>query len=439
MERYESKRIKNGGRNLDGILKQFWIDLDSYEEIYKDIHRNPELGTYESRTSEIARKHIERIGFEITSRIGGHGVIGVFRNGPGRSVMLRADMDALPIRERTGLAYASQSIFKDTDGTERPVMHACGHDMHVTTLMATVELLVNARQAWSGTLTCIFQPNEENGAGAKAMVDDGLTKYAPKPDIVLAQHVDHRRNGNIAIRSGPCESAADSFLVTVFGKGGHGSKPENCIDPIVMACHMIVRLQTIVSRLVAPQDEVVLTCGSFHGGDAHNVIPDTVKFRVNLRTYSDTVRAKALKAIRDIINAEAMAVSAPKEPLIDRTHEYPLASNDPHCTEQLRALFVAHFGPSHVEEMEKLAGSEDFPNLALAYGAPYVIWFWGATAVDNYDKAEAEGTLSSLPQIHSAEFAPSVRPTLETGLRAMSLAALSYLIPQSSGDGAGEH
>lgn len=306
-------------------------------------------------------------------------------------------------------------------------MHACGHNMHVTALMATATLLVKAKEKWSGTLTCIFQPNEENGAGAMAMVRDGLYQHASKPDIVLAQHVDHRRNGNVAIRSGPCESATDSFLVTIFGKEGHGSKPEICIDPIVTACHVVVRLQSIVSRLVAPQDQVVLTCGSFHGGDAHNVIPDCAIFKINVRTYNVTVREKVLKAIKDIIHAECSAVGAPREPTIMRTHEYPLTSNDPKLTEELRDLFIKHLGESHVEEMENLAGSEDFPNLALPHGTPYVIWFWGATAVKRYDKAVEDDALDKLPLIHSPEFAPSIRPTLETGLRALSLAALNYL------------
>ncbi|KAI9642414.1 hypothetical protein NHQ30_009219 [Ciborinia camelliae] len=241
---------------------------------------------------------------------------------------------------------------------------------------------------------------------------------------------DHRRNGNIAIRSGPCESAADSFLVTVFEKGGHGSKPESCIDPIVMGCHIVVRLQSIVSRLVAPQDEVVITCGSFHGGDAHNVITDYAKFKMNVRTYNDKVREKVLKSIKNIIYAECSAVGAPREPIIERTHEYPLTSNDPRLTEELRTLFVKRFGGSHIEEMEKLeklAGSEDFPNLALPHNSPYVIWFWDATAVEKYDKYVKDDALDELPQIHSPDFAPSIRPTLEIGIRAFSLAALSSL------------
>ncbi|KAI0185543.1 hypothetical protein EV127DRAFT_463837 [Xylaria flabelliformis] len=413
--------------SLGDITTKHWPELGPFEEIYKDIHSHPELGTHESRTAKIASEHLKTLGFEVASNIGGYGVVGIFKNGPGRTLMLRADMDALPLHENTGLSYASRVVFKDSEGIEKPVMHACGHDMHVTVLMAVASLLVDAVGSWSGTLTCVFQPNEENGAGAMAMVKDGLYNFAPKPDIVLAQHVDHRRNGNVAIRSGPCQSAADSFLVTVFGKGGHGSKPESCIDPIIMGCHIVVRLQSIVSRSVAPQDEVVLTCGSFHGGDAHNVIPDFVKFKINVRTYDERVRAKVLKAIKDIIHAECSAVGAPKDALIERTHEYPLTSNDPKLTQELRELFIDYLGESHVEETEKLAGSEDFPNLALPHNTPYVIWFWGATDVNKYDKAVEEGNLDSLPRVHSAEFCPSIRPTLEVGVRALSLAALLYL------------
>lgn len=423
-----AKTSREGKPDLNAIIEAHCPDLRSFEEIYIDIHQHPELGTYEKRTSEIVSKHLKSLGFEVYEKIGGHGVVGCFANGSGRSLMLRADMDALPIREKTGLPYASKVIFKDPEGNEKPVMHACGHDMHVTALMAAASLLIKARESWSGTLTCIFQPNEENGAGAMAMVKDGLYNHAPKPDLVLAQHVDHRRNGNIALRSGPCLTAADSFLVTIHGKGGHGSRPERCIDPIVMGCHVIVRLQSIVSRLVAPQDEVVLTCGSFHGGDAHNIIPDFVEFKINVRTYNTKVREKVLKAIKDIIHAECLAAGAPREPTIERTHDYPLTSNDPKLTEELRALFIEYFGESHVEEMERLAASEDFANLALPHKAPYVMWFWGATAVEKYDEAVEGDSVNQLPSIHSAEFAPTIRPTLETGVRALSVASLNYLM-----------
>lgn len=425
-------QIKNrhnfGKHDLNSIVKDHFPELDHFVNVYKDIHQNPELGEHESRTAAIASKHLKDLGFKVIEKIGGHGAVGLLSNGSGPTVLLRADMDALPIRENTGLPYASTTYFTDSDGKTTPVMHACGHDMNVTNLMATATLLRDAMSAWSGTLICLFQPNEENGAGAMAMINDGLYSHIPKADTILAQHCDHRRSGNIAVRSGPCESAADSFLITIYGHGGHGSKPESCIDPIVIASGVVMKLQTIVSRVVAPQDTVVVTCGSFHGGDAHNIIPDSVDIKLNIRTYDEKVRAKVLEAMRRIIESECEAAGAPKKPLFRQTHKYPLTDNDPTIAEELRALFESSFGEDHVEELEQLAGSEDFPNLALPNKTPYMIWFIGSTAVEKYDDALQNGRLDQLPQIHSSDFAPCITSTLETGIRAFSLAALKYLV-----------
>ena len=420
-------RLGVSSHDLDSIVKDHFPELDPFVTVYKDIHQNPELGEHESRTAAIASNHLKGLGFEVTEKIGGHGAVGILFNGSGRTILLRADMDALPIRENTDLPYASTKYFTGNDGKKTPVMHACGHDMNVTNLMATATLLRNAMSTWSGTLICLFQPNEENGAGAMAMIEDGLYSHIPKADTILAQHCDHRRSGNIAIRSGPCESAADSFLVTIYGHGGHGSKPESCIDPIVIASSVVMRLQTIVSRVVAPQESVVITCGSFHGGDAHNIIPDSVDIKLNIRTYDEKVRAKVLESMTCIIKAECEAAGAPKKPQFTQTHKYPLTDNDPMIAQELRTLFESCFGQDHVEEMEKLAGSEDFPNLALPNKTPYTIWFIGSTAVEKYDDAVQNGKLDQLPQIHSNDFAPSITSTLKTGVRAFSLAALRYL------------
>ena len=414
-------------RNLTSIVNDHFPNLDVFSEIYRDIHENPELGTHEVRTAAIASAHLQSLGFKVTENIGGHGVVGVLANGSGSTILLRADMDALPIRENTQLPYASSKVFKDKDGKETPIMHACGHDMNVANLMAAAELLTHAKSKWSGTLICLFQPNEENGAGAMAMVKDRLYNHIPKPDLCLAQHCDYRRSGNIAIRSGPCESAADSFLVTIHGHGGHASKPESCIDPIVISSYVIVRLQSIVSRVVLPQETVVVTCASIHGGDAHNNIPSRVEFKLNIRTYNNEVRAKVLASMKRIIETECEAAGTPKKPDIERTHEYPLTDNDAKMSAELRTLFEESFGRDNVETMEKLAGSEDFPNLALPNGTPYVIWFQGATAVEKYDEAVREGTVDQLPQIHSDKFVPSIESTITTGVRAFSLAALYYL------------
>lgn len=260
------------------------------------------------------------------------------------------------------------------------------------------------------------------------MIQDGLYDRIPTPDFCLAQHCDYRRSGNLAIRSGPCESAADSFLVTIHGHAGHASKPESCIDPIVIAAYVIVRLQTIVSRVVPPQETVVVTCGSIHGGDAHNNIPPSVQLKINIRTYNDDLRTKVPASMQRIIEAECDAAGAPQKPEIKRTHEYPLTDNDAKISTGLRSLFEQSFGKDHVEVMEQLAGSEDFPNLALPNKTPYVIWFQGATAVESYDEAAEKGEIDQLLQIQSDGFAPSADSTMRTGVRAFSLAALYYLI-----------
>ena len=310
-------------------------------------------------------------------------------------------MDALPIRENTGLPYASTKLFTGRNGKKKPIMHTCDHDINVTNLMAMATLSSSIKSSWSGTLMCLFQPNEENGAGAMAMVKDSLYEVIPTADHMLAQHCNYRRSGNIAIRSGPCESAADSFLMTLYGHGGPGSKPESCVDPIVIASYVIVRLQNIVNRVVAPQDSVVITCGGFHGGDAHNIIPVSVDIKLNIRTYDTKTRAKVLESMRRTIEAECKAAGAPRKPEIIKTHQYPLTYNDATMAGELRPLFEDCLGAASIEEMEKLAGSEEFPNLALPNETPYTIWFIGSTAVEKYDNALEKGELDRLPQIHS--------------------------------------
>lgn len=336
--------------------------------------------------------------------------------------------DALPIRENTGVPYASQKTFTDEDGNKHPVMHACGHDMHVTSLLGAADLLKQTSSSWSGTLICLLQPNEENGRGAQAMVNDGLFERIPKPDICLAQHCFPLRTGNVAIRPGPCMSAADSFNVTIYGHGGHGSRPESCIDPIVIASYIIVRLQSIVSRVIAPQDAAVVTCGSIHGGSAHNIIPNEVNFKLNIRTYSESVRKKVLQSLHKIIECECEAAGSPRKPDIVRTHEYPLTSNDEEAAATVRKAFEAHFGHERVETMDPCSASEDFAHLAIPNGTPYAFWFLGATDTNQYDEAVRNDTVGQLPGLHTEKFVPSLESTLQTGVQALAVAALTYLM-----------
>ncbi|KFY95963.1 hypothetical protein V498_02995 [Pseudogymnoascus sp. VKM F-4517 (FW-2822)] len=418
---------KSQPKNIVDIVERYRPDLSEFEEIYKDLHKNPELGTKEKRTAGIIAKCLIKGGFDVHDNIGGYGLAAVLRRGDGPTVLLRADMDALALEEETGLDYKS---------TVPNTMHACGHDMHVTCLLTAAKLLNAARSEWSGTLICVFQPNEENGAGAKAMVNDGLYKVTPqpggvykvipKPDVVLGQHVSHMKAGTLSIGPGVTLSAADSFKVTIHGRSGHGSQPENCIDPIVIASSIVVRLQSVVSRVISPSDSAVVTCGSFHGGESENAIPDRVVLKLNVRTQNDKVREKVLSAVKRIIKAECEAGGATQPPDIEPTSRFPLTENDPKIVDKLHDAFKPVFGdiPS-VSGM--ISGSEDFSDLARPHDIPYAFWFFGGTDEKKWDDAVKNDTVHLLPHNHSAKFAPVIRPTLKAGSDAMAIAALTFL------------
>ncbi|MCJ1432538.1 hypothetical protein MMC27_001895 [Xylographa pallens] len=412
-------------RDLSSIINRFRPDLSHFEDVYRDIHQNPELSSQETRTASIAENHLRDLNFVTHGNIGG-GVAGVLENGPGKVVLLRADMDALPMTENTGLPYASHKRMKAVDGKEQPVMHACGHDTHVTSLMGAASLLVSAREEWQGTLICLFQPNEEHGGGAKAMVDDGLYDKIPRPDLLLAQHVCPLKSGVVALRSGPVLSAASTLQIRIWGQGGHGSEPQNCIDPIVIAAYVLVRLQSVVSRAMDPKEIAVVTCGSIHGGEAGNIIPDFVDLAVNIRAYSDRSHAKARDAIEAIVNAECDASKVSRPPTIEVMDDYPLTSNDAGLVEALTKTFKAHFHDAF-QEMEQATASEDFSVLATAVGAPYAYWKFGGTDPGRWEEALRNDSVADLPSNHSALFAPVIEPTLKTGIEACALAALTFL------------
>ena len=415
-------------QQIGNIIRDHMPSLGSYADQYKDLHSHPELGKQESRTASIAAKHLKELGFHVHSGIGGHGVTGVLQNGPGKTVLLRADMDALPVLEKTCLPYASHAHQRDSAGIQVPVMHACGHDMHVACLMAVSTLLRDCMSTWSGTLICLFQPNEEGGAGAQAMVDGGLYDLVPIPDIILGQHVDFRRAGNVAICPGPFMAAADSFIVTIYGRGGHGSQPQVCVDPIVISSYIIVRLQSIVSRMVAPLDTAVVTCGSIHGGSAENVIPEQVELKLNIRTYDPDVRKKVLDAVHSIIRSECKSAGATKDPDIKPSSSLPLTDNDANLSKTLSTTFTEIFGSNRTETLEKLAGSEDVSNLAKPNRTPYAFWFFGGTDTKEWDKVERDDQLGLIPRNHSSKFASVIEPTMATGVQALALGALRFLI-----------
>jgi hippurate hydrolase len=401
--------------------------VPTLEAAYKDIHSHPELSMQEHRTAGIAAKHLTDSGYEVTTGVGKTGVVGVLRNGDGPTIMLRADMDALPIREATGLDYASNVTAKDAEGNMVPVAHSCGHDMHVTWMMGVSSLFSQKRDAWRGTLIVLFQPGEETAQGARAMIGDGLLKRFPKPDVVLGQHVMVGPSGTVAGSAGPITSAADSFQIRLFGRGAHGSMPQASIDPVIMAAATVMRLQTIVSRETAATDAAVVTVGVLQAGSKENVIPDEAIIKLNVRTFDAGVRKHVLDAITRIVNAEAAASGAPKPPEITPLDQYPLNVNDKEASDRVAGALRKYFGADRVRHTGPAPASEDFGCFGTAWDVPSVFWFVGGTDPKVYAKAKAEGRINELPVNHNPAFAPVIHPTLETGIEAMTVAALAWL------------
>ncbi|WP_159982079.1 MULTISPECIES: M20 family metallopeptidase [unclassified Novosphingobium] len=400
--------------------------LPTLETTYKDVHAHPELSMQETRTAGIAAKHLADNGYEVTTGVGKTGVVGLLRNGDGPTVMLRADMDALPVQEATGLDYASTVSATDPTGKTVPVAHACGHDMHVAWLMGASALFARTRDAWRGTLIVLFQPGEETAQGARAMIDDGLVTRFPKPDVVLGQHVMVGPAGTVAGSAGPITSAADSLQIRLFGRGAHGSMPQASIDPVVMAASVVLRLQTIVSREVAATEAAVVTVGVLQAGTKENVIPDEALIKLNVRTFDEGVRKRVLAAITRIVNAEAEASGAPRPPEITSLDSYPLNVNDKASSDRIAEAFRAHFSAERVHHTGPAPASEDFGCFGTEWHAPSVFWFVGGTDPALYAKAKADGRLNELPVNHSPKFAPVLHPTLATGVEAMVAAALAW-------------
>jgi len=401
------------------------IDL---EALYVDLHQHPELSFQETRTAGIAAGHLRDLGLEVHEGVGVTGVVGILTNGDGPVVWVRADMDALPVGEQTGLAYASTATGIDPAGNTVPVMHACGHDMHVTAMIGAVEKLVAERAEWSGTLVVLIQPAEEYGAGSRAMLDDGLLDIAPKPDIVLGQHVTPLPAGTIGVRPGTQMAASDGLTVTLHGRGGHGSRPHSTIDPIVMAAATVMRLQTIASREVDPRDVAVVTVGSIHAGLKNNIIPAEAKLELSLRYPNDEMRDRVLASVERIVRAEAAASGAEREPEIRTDHTLPPTINDADATARVTRALQSVLGEASVVDPGMFTGSEDVSWFARDTGAPLVFWFWGGVDPATFAAAMAGGTLDKdIPTNHSPYFAPVIHPTIEVGVTAMSAAAREFL------------
>src|SRR5450830_288197 len=336
-------------------------------------------------------------------------------------------MDALPVHEATGLPYASTATASDAAGHQTPVMHACGHDMHVTCLLAAAELLAEHQQTWSGTFIALFQPAEELGTGARAMVESGLAAVIPKPDVALGQHVMGLPYDTVAARPGAALSAADSIRITLHGRGTHGSMPHFGVDPVLLGSAVVMRLNAIVSRELAPGQFGVVTVGSFQSGSKSNVIPETTTLLLNLRAYDDRTRQQLRAAVERIVQAECEASGSPAPPEFEYTDAFPVTQNSPDVYHRVSAAFTEHFGEKAIV-MEPSTGSEDFSDIPNALGTPYLSWIWGGFDPDTYHRAEADGTLGKvIPGNHASTFAPVMEPTFRTGASAMTVALMSYL------------
>jgi hippurate hydrolase len=399
-------------------------DLAEWIDLYQDLHRHPELSFEEHRTADLVAERLGALGFEVTTGVGQTGVVGVLRNGVGPTALLRADMDALPVTEETGLPYASETA---------GVAHACGHDVHVTCMLAACTELVDDRASWAGTLLVVFQPAEELGLGAKAMLDDGLYERFGTPIVVLGQHVAPIPAGTLGLHAGNSFSALDTLDITLHGVGGHGSSPHATVDPVVMAAATVMRLQTVVSRETAPTDFAVVTVGRLDAGTKANIIPPSARLEVNVRTYEERVRTRVLAAIERIARGEAATAGAPRPPDIDHVESVDAVYNDPSACAatwpalESTGLLVLDPGP--------VPGSEDVGYLAEAAGAPCVYWLLGGADPAEFDGLttldEFAGRVAQLPGNHSPFYAPVADPTIANGIAAL-VAATRHWLPASS-------
>ncbi|WP_189187026.1 amidohydrolase [Streptomyces albiflavescens] len=398
------------------------LPVPDLEDFYRDLHRHPELSLREHRTAAAFAERLRKAGYATADGVGGTGVVGVLRNGDGPTVLLRADMDALPVTEETGLSYASQ-----TPG----VMHACGHDLHVTWMTGAADALAAGRDTWSGTLVLVGQPAEETGEGAARMLADGLYERFPRPDVLLAQHAAPGPAGLYAHSPGLIMSASTDIDIVVHGRGGHGSRPEATVDPVVTAAYLVTRLQTVVSREVAARESAVLTVGRIEAGTRHNIIPSEAHLALNLRTQSVEVRERMIAAIRRIAAGECLAAGCPREPDITVGSSFPMTVNDPDTDRRVAAVHGEVFGAGTILDPGPAMGSEDFPRLAEG-GLPYSYWFVTSTPADVWNAAPGGGDimerLAAVPSNHSPHFAPDLS-TVAPGVRTLVSGALASLSP----------
>ncbi len=404
--------------NLDAL----YPELDAF---YIDLHRNPELSGHEEKTAAKLADRLRRLGYEVTTGFSGTGVVALMRNGNGPTLLLRTDMDALPVEEKTGLPYASKVTVKGPAGTMVPVMHACGHDIHMTSLVGAATMLAKMKDKWQGTLLLIGQPAEETGSGAKEMLSAGLYTKFPKPNFAVALHDSAKLpSGTVAYTPGFAYANVDSVDITIFGRGGHGAYPHTTIDPVVIAARTILALQTLVSRESNPLDPAVVTVGSIHGGTKYNIIPDEVKLQLTVRSYKDEVRKRLLASIARVAKAEAAAANAPKEPSVVFPEATDATYNDPALTQRVAGVLSNALGSANVIQQPPTMGGEDFSEYGKA-GVPAVDFDIGAVEPQKYEKAKATG--ATLPSLHSSLFAPDRERTIRTGVTSLTAVALNLL------------
>jgi amidohydrolase len=416
--------VKN---RLVQVDKQLDADISDLVALYKHLHSNPELSLMELKTASRLAEEVRKLGYEVSEKVGGNGVVAVMKNGPGPVVLIRTDMDALPIIEQTGVPYASKVKVKDLDGNEVGVMHACGHDIHMASWVGTARVLSSLKDKWSGTVVLIAQPAEEVIAGARMMLEDGLYKRFPKPDFALALHSDPLNPvGVVSYAEGLALAASDTVDLIVKGKGGHGAAPQRTIDPIVVAARIILDLQTIVSREVNPLDPCVVTVGSIHGGTKHNIIPNEVKLQLTVRTTKTETRDHVLKAIDRIAKAAAMAARAPEPDMRVNLEQYtPPTLNDVALARKSAAVFREILGSENVKPRQPMMSAEDFGRYSEGKVTIFM-YFVGSVSKEKYDAAQILGAIP-LPGSHTDAYAPLPEPSIRIGVRTMSLAAMNLM------------
>jgi hippurate hydrolase len=419
--------------SLDAMIDR---DIAAWLTTYRNLHTAPELSHREEKTSAFVAGELRKLGFTVTERIGkfqnaqwnGYGVVAVMKNGPGPTVLVRTELDALPVEEKTGLAYASLVKTKNDAGVEVSVMHACGHDMHMTSFLGTAKMLTELKSRWSGTLIMLGQPAEETGDGANAMLRDNLYTNFPKPDFAIALHdKPELETGKVGYTPGYAMASATSIDIKIRGVGGHGSAPETTKDPIVVAAQVVMALQTIVSRENSPLDPAVVTVGSIHGGTRYNIIPDEVNLQLTVRTYKEDVRKRILASIERIVKGVAMTAGIPEDraPVVKVSEGTGSTYNDPQLIERLVVTFKQAFGEENVVKMPPMMASEDFGYFSMDQKIPATIFWLGASDPAKVKASRESGV--ALPGLHSALFAPVPEPTLRTGVKAMTSAVLDLM------------